>query len=416
MILCMRIIKCLFIGLLFSLSLKGQYLSTAFVDTVSIEVDGKMLLESNATFLRFLRSDRDTTIMIYNDGVYKLELNYTSLGSNSNKYLSIPEGKFYKNQKKLFLGQYGLLESGESYECSHLFTDYTDLKNVERDTTVKNQILVKLRTRIGLIAPRDTNNYNVNYRQGEWVGHYEGVKEFSINYLNDRKHGKAQVLYESGTTYNTSFTHGISNNYGNGYFKGEVKGKSVIPAIVTWSCDDQHKIFFLVRNKKTKEFTSNNTINVCYRYKGLKNDSIERYIQAAHFVCVKNDTMVVRAENMNAYNHYREKKDSLKWYYNHLSYEFYKIPINSIQYIKKQRGAVMGSAFLLGLASIVSGAIVSPLISIQKSGFNNDRFLKVSGTSLGVLAVSITVGITCSIKHFQIKPSKKRKKIWKLIP
>lgn len=90
----------------------------------------------------------------------------------------------------------------------------------------------------------------------------------------------------------------------------------------------------------------------------------------------------------------------------------YQIPttiknIDKIVYDRSTLTTLTGCTFW---ASTISAFIVSPLVSLKKSGgFNKDRFFTISGISLGTAMISAGVFIVFGEKVFYIKPIDKKR-------
>ncbi|MGZ3885255.1 MAG: hypothetical protein ACXVPQ_11210 [Bacteroidia bacterium] len=63
-------------------------------------------------------------------------------------------------------------------------------------------------------------------------------------------------------------------------------------------------------------------------------------------------------------------------------------------------------------ASVLSFTIVSPLISIQKKGFNSERFFIVGGSSLATMHLLIGARIVLGKKKMIVIPKNKKKRHW----
>ena len=93
--------------------LKTQTLSTVFIDTLKIIVDGKTIYESNETTLKFIPNNKDCTLIIYNDGIYKLSKEFTHFESKQLNYLSPSSSYFYINDSAYSLSSSGFFLSRE---------------------------------------------------------------------------------------------------------------------------------------------------------------------------------------------------------------------------------------------------------------------------------------------------------------
>lgn len=99
-----------------------------------------------------------------------------------------------------------------------------------------------------------------------------------------------------------------------------------------------------------------------------------------------------------------------------VSREKINLRLNEIEKIENYRSWFYTPS-TIGWLSLVSGIVVSPLISIDyKNGsFNSQRFLKTSAISLGIAAPSLLIAYkfgkhTSYINHGE----KKNKKLWKI--
>lgn len=174
--------------------------------------------------------------------------------------------------------------------------------------------------------------------------------------------------------------------------------KSIYPGRDTVTYD----YFWLSKRGRTRDiFDKNNIIvyskisdssKVTARTRGdfyrLRGDSlfIDTYRFASnHYSMTGRDTVpphlkVVRLHNITKFYHEREK-------------------LNNI------------TSWGIGL-SVVSALIVSPLVSLQKGGFNGDRYLKFAGTSLASTALFITLRVGLSHKKMVIRHKQNSWKLW----
>jgi hypothetical protein len=393
---------------------KAQKISTLFVDSVIINIDNRVVYNQYRTYLKFIPGGKSGIVTLFDDGIYNLQLNFKSDETDDYNHLLIQSATFYINNIEQDLTTRILVTGGTEWNCSGMSDEKIKLITLDKSTANFIEILIKFRT-FGF-APRDTLNYPHTFRHGEWIGISSYAKEVSVNYEYDRKHGPAKVIYYNGTVYNTNFINGTVDNYGYGEFENFQSSSFIIPNIVSMSCDNTPRSFYLKKSKKYvnhRKITRNDDLSIDFVKKGINTDSVEYKIQG-NFVTIMQDTMIIRSNELEVHDFYKVKTDSLHFHYRSLPSGFQKVPISDIKLIKKRRSDLQTFVVSTTLLSLISAAVVSPVISIQKQGFNTDRFLKVSGTSLGVTALSITVGVVFGSEKFQIKPTAKKKVVWKI--
>lgn len=399
---------------------KAQHLSTVFIDTVKIVVDNKTTYESNKTILKFIPINKDSILTIYNDGVYRLNMKLAHLESNNYTHLVFSDSEFYINDSLCN----SRITINNGYEnCSNTDILITSLKNYDfYNPKMPEKFKVNIYCRLVNMAPEDTLNYQYNYREGLWIGFDRGVKKITVNYKNDKKHGLATAFFENDVTYNVNFNNNYADKYGQGYwlnYKNRDKLKSIylIPNIVTLSCDSikthSRESFYLSRGKKTKDIRRHHDLSVYYEKKGLQHDSIE-FRARGDFMNIADDSIVIKTEELEIHDFYKKNTDTLHNFYQKNKTGFVKIPIKDItkMYYKREIGTQIATQ--TALLSFVSALIVAPLVSIQKKGFNTDRYKKVSLSSLGVMTLSIGIGVGISQKEFLLTPTKKNNKTWKI--
>ena len=131
---------------------------------------------------------------------------------------------------------------------------------------------------------------------------------------------------------------------------------------------------------------------------------------------ITNDSMIIQTNDFDIHNFYKKNTDSLHFLRQPLPSGFAKVPLKDIYKIYYERSDWKTFTLRATLLSLATALIVSPLISIQKSGFNQDRFSKLTTASLGVAVLSISFGIAFSQKEFLIRSTKKSNKTWTIKP
>lgn len=362
--------------------LKTQTLSTVFIDTLKIIVDGKTIYESNETTLKFIPNNKDCTLIIYNDGIYKLSKEFTHFESKQLNYLSPSSSYFYINDSAYSLSSSGFFPSREE-TCSETTIEKTTLKNWDYNhPNAPEKFKIKLHYRLCRFAPIDTTNYPFNYREGLWIGPDSGVEKVLVNYKNDKKNGVATAYYDDGSLFNVNFTNNIAENYGKGYWtsnkdKHKSKFKYSIPNIVTQSCDSTKayntESFYFSKVKmskkdtiiKTKEILKHKNLSIYSEKKGILHDSIVYNIKG-EFTALINDSLIMRAEDIEVHDFYKTKTDSLHCFYKKVESGLVKVPIKDISKIYYTRDDCTTFGVRSTLLALATAFIVSPLISIQK--------------------------------------------------
>lgn len=410
MILCMRIVKILLGILLFSSQLKAQRISTVFVDSLRIVLDGMVICDKSSTFLRFLPSDRNTILKVFDDGNYQLDLEFLSYVIGDYSYLQPPDMKFYKDDVLQALATDAARISGRESVCSGTNNFRFRATPIRKDTN-KNGTEILLRFRYFGFAPKDTSNYTFNYKQGEWIGFYNGMKEVTINYTLGKKNGPAQIIYNDGTIYRANFIDDIDANFDRGTLeRNKAFTKYVIPNIVSFECQNYAKSFYL-RNRSVNHYIDRNDKLTVNFKKQIDKVDVEYYLQGS-LAGIVNDTMIIRGEEYEVRDFHKRNAKSMK--YSHKS-TLQKIPVKNIDLIKKSRPVFQSFVITTTLLALVSAVVVSPVISMKKNGFSTNKFLKVSGVSLGIATLSVTFGVVFGSKKFATNDSSK-KNTWRIIP
>ncbi len=402
---------------------KAQFLSTVFIDTVNITINNKNIFTSNETSLKFVPTDKGVKLTLYNDGVYKLIINLASNKSKGHLFLAQSKVDLFYNDTLCSITPNFFGEIDYDQCSDMMIAKYTlNTREDSKPSSIENA-KINVQFRFMNFAPKDTMNYKYNYREGLWVGTHNDAKEVSINYQNDKKNGLAKAVYKDGVSYNVNFKNNLIDNYGQGYWENhqnssKVKFQYTIPRIMG-SCfspqSDTYPSFYFLRNKKSKEVGRYHDLSVHLEKKGIKNDSLQFHLRG-YFMGIEKDTMVIQCEEMYVHDFYKPKTDSLHDYWKTVPKGFAKVAVADICKVYYERSEWKTLTSRTTLVSLATAILISPLISIQKSGFNNDRFSKVTGASLGVAVLSISFGIAFSQKPFLIKPTKKDNKTWTIKP
>ncbi len=402
---------------------KAQYVSTVFLDTIDITVNNKKIYSSSETILKFIPNNNDIKVAVYNDGVHKLVITFALSKSNGYSSLVLSNVHFFYNDTIYPLTRIQL--DGNYYEqCSETFIERSSLQNWYYNKDIPaEKTQVKLYYRLINFAPIDTANYKYNYRQGKWIGRHYDAKEVTVNYQNDKKHGIAKALYNDGVSYNVNFHNNIADNYGQGFWENyrdgsKLKFSYTIPSILS-TCDslksNNYTSFYFLRSKKSIEVLRHRDLSVHFEKKGVRNDSIEYHVRG-DFMAINNDSIIIQSEDIDIHDFYKKNTDSLHYLVKSIPTGFAKVPLKDISKIYYERSDWKTFTLRATLVSLASALIISPIISIQKGGFNGDRFSKVTTASLGVAVLSVSFGIAFSQKEILIKPTKKSNKTWTIKP
>lgn len=412
MILCMRAINSIII-LLFFLGANAQKTGTLFVDSVSIEINDTVIFNTFKTYLKFIPIEKSKFVTLFDNGVYKLEYGFSSESDTR-----IQNHVFSKGDLEIKL-MTELLDAfsgnDKEWNCSGLYTERYSLKSLESENNDK--VKINLRYRFVNLAPRDTSNYLYNYRHGEWIGSSGDAKEITVNYDNDRKNGQAKVIYNNGAVYKTNFINGYEENYGIGKFENYEFSNYIIPNVVSQTCNPLTSTFYVKKGRgfgNYKKIRQPDVLSVNFSNRGLSNDSLE-YNVKGDFIVLTGDTIVIKSNKLIVHDFYKRNVDS-SYYSKYLVSGFQKVNINDITLIKRRREVFQNSIITISLLSLVSAIVVSPVASIQKHGFNMERFAKISGTSLGVTTLAVTFGVLFGSEKFLIVNGSKGMNTRNIIP
>lgn len=207
------------------------------------------------------------------------------------------------------------------------------------------------------------------------------------------------IGYELRDSSNSISYHAtFSNDKNHIVLHSDIRIKATYPGRDTVNYD----YFWLTKERKIRDvFQHNNIIvyskisdtsNVVQRTKGdfyrVRGDSLfvdPEHVAENHFAMTGRDTLppkldIVRIHNITKFYHAREKFNTINGW---------------------------------GIAlSVLSALIVSPLVSIQKSGFNGDRYLKVAGSSLAATVVFVSLRVSFSHKRMVIRQRPNSWKAW----
>lgn len=408
--------------LLASLHFNAQKISTVFIDSIDITVNNKKIFTSTTTTLKFIPNTKDVKLTIFNDGIHKLIVSFTLKDKNAPYSLILSNPTFFINDTVRSLTH---VDHSNYDPCFETLIGNCILQNWRGPTSeplLKTRI--KLCYSLTYLSPIDTSNYKYNYREGEWIGRGEGTEKVTVNFKNDKKNGLSTALYSDGLSYNVYFKDNVPDNYGQGYWvKNNVtqhgfKFKYFIPGILgpcDFTNDNSFCSFDFCRKSKVKNVNRYHDLSVHYSKKGIKTDSLEYHVRG-DFMTIAEDSMVIESEEVSVHDFYKTYTDSLHFFSKIVSGGFVKVPLKDISKIYYERSEWKTFTLRTTLVSFASAFIISPLLSIQKNGFNYDRFSKITFSSLGVAVVSVTFGIAFSQKEFLIRSTKKNDKVWIIKP
>jgi hypothetical protein len=400
---------------------KAQNLSTVFIDTIDIMVNNKKIYTAATTTLKFIPNTKDIKLTFYDDGIHKLIVSFALSTTNGPNSLVLSSPHFYINDTSYALSQ---IDESDYEQCLETLIGNSLLQNWGYnmpEPLMKTQI--KLYYRLMNFAPLDTTNYKYNYKEGIWIGAHKDAKKVTVSFQNDKRNGLAKALYSDGASYNVNFKDNVADNYGQGYWenygeRNKLKFSYTIPSILgaCYSANsNSYSSFDFCRGSKTKEVLGYHDLSVHYDKNGIKNDSVKFHVRG-DFISITNDSIIIQSEDFDVHDFYKKNTDSLHYFSKVATSGFVKVPMKDISKIYYERSEWKTFTLRTTLLSLASALIVSPLISIQKSDFNYERFSKVTTASLGVAVLSISFGIAFSQKEFLIKPTRKSNKTWKIKP
>jgi hypothetical protein len=354
-------------------------------------------------------------IPIYNDGLYKLLI----VPIPQMKYAGV--ANFYRRDTLLPL-QVKSIDVDSKY-CQDI--DIYRYVYEYRDTIGQTPLSMRIHLyyRYTSFVPEDTAHYTLNYREGIWIDKPQMIaREMRVTYHNDEKHGPATVLDRDSLLYHVNFKHNFTETYektiitnlrtglkhGGSYTYYEILNSCYSPQTNTYPS------FSFVKKRRSKQMTRGDALSIYYDKKGLTHDSIS-YNVKGEFLELIRDTMIIGVEDLYVHDFYKRYTDSLHSFYVRKPEPFVKVPLKDITKVYKDRDLITPMFLTAGLA-FASALLVAPLISIQKGGFNADRYASVSLSSLGVMSAAIATGIIFGQKKFVIKRGTKNHRTWKIKP
>lgn len=406
-----RLLIILFV--LSSFFLNSQNVSSVFLDYVNITVNGREFYSSSNTSLKFMVNNKDVSLTIYKDSVYKLNINFTGVSQVDYGYLTVSGAKFFCHDTLYPLFH---VDASDYEDCSETSSENYSLQNWPYNANAPAAITqIKLHYRLVNLAPKDTTNYSYNYRQGLWVGKDRHGNKVAVNYNNDKKHGLATVFYNDSTSYNVNYSNNHAPDYGIGFWqrygqKTGFKFNYSITGIVAYSCyteeDSTYESFSLVKRNKVKVVSWHSSLSIYSFRNNVDTVKATEHING-NFLALTRDTLILSSDlDTSSNGRFIEVKVGP------IAETVVKIPIKNINKLYYSRDGLQDAALKTNLLAAFTGLIVSPLISIQKNGFNKERFKTVSGISAGVLVLSITINATFGQKGFLIHSPNKKKKVW----
>jgi len=149
----------------------------------------------------------------------------------------------------------------------------------------------------------------------------------------------------------------------------------------------------------------------------LDKDSTQREILMADSAgaFIKKDTAYIRPVQLAMYRYYKNGMlYSRVENFPDTTRQRIKLPVRTIYRIDIERPGVEIGCGVVAVGSLLSSLIVSPILA-AKGGFDTDKFYRLEGISLGMLATSLIIRQSLGVKHYSLQ-HRKRHKNWTLMP
>ncbi len=175
----------------------------------------------------------------------------------------------------------------------------------------------------------------------------------------------------------------------------------------------------LSKGKKTSVIRFYDEVEVLNKKTFLHKDSMERTL-TGNFLFVTNDSIAIKPiwlRDIRFYDHSGQINiDDWYKYRNFCANQDTAIKVslkelNYIHYNRQKAPRVFRYSFF---ASAATALIVSPLVSIERGGFNRSRFRTISSISGGAAVIfCVCLGISLEKEHF-LKAKKSKTKVWEI--
>lgn len=190
------------------------------------------------------------------------------------------------------------------------------------------------------------------------------------------------------------------------------------PLIKSYDTTSTKNSFELVKNEKSKQVFMNHDLSVTYKVLGSKGQDSLRYRARGWYKAIENDSMTILSPEFRVHDAYKWNIDSSYRYLKNTPAGYARIPmqnISKIYYERTEWKKVNTGVTILALAAAV---IAAPLLALDKHGeLDPVKFRQVAYPALGVMVVSVGVGIIFSQRKFVIStPKNKNADGWAVKP
>lgn len=177
--------------------------------------------------------------------------------------------------------------------------------------------------------------------------------------------------------------------------------------LLTFSLTSSGQTFYsfkLIKGKKTITVDTSALVEINLFHRVDKNDSILRQVSGT-FSKITQDSI-----SLKLYSIKDKKLRTVNFSYPDLPTKNYSISnIQEIITVNRKLEKTMAG---LALTSLISGLVVSPLVSLKDGKMNWSQVGKISGISAGGFCLSLIVSGTCWDRHHRLKQTTKKKSIW----
>jgi hypothetical protein len=174
--------------------------------------------------------------------------------------------------------------------------------------------------------------------------------------------------------------------------------------------------FKLVRGNSSKQVFVNHDLAVHYQTRGSRNQDSLRYRVRGLYTNIQNDSMTIRSEEVSVHDAYKWNNDSAYHYLTNTKTSFIRVPMQKISKIYYERAELKKVSAAITVLSLAAAFIVAPLFALEDGEMDLKKFRKVAYPSLGVTAVSISVGLIFSQRKFVIRKPRNKEPVWMITP
>jgi len=173
----------------------------------------------------------------------------------------------------------------------------------------------------------------------------------------------------------------------------------------------------LTKGDRLEQVFVGHDLIVHYRTLGVRGQDSLRYRVRGAYADIVNDSLMISAGDFKIHDRYKWNIDSSYRYLKNTRDGFARAPITDVTGIYYERSEWKKVNTAITVLSFVTAFAIAPLLALDKKGvLDLEKFRTVAYPALGLMAVSISVGIIFSQRKFNIKTPKHKVKGWMIQP